>query len=432
MATINRRRKTAPVTHEGAPAARLTPEQELRRSVLACLLWEDTFYEEGEAIADRIARLVAAVPLETAAEIAIEARERQHIRHAPLLIVREMARRGGRIVGDTLARVIQRPDELTEFLAIYWREGRRPLSKQVKRGLALAFPKFDAYQLAKYDRPKAVRLRDVLFLCHAKPRDEEQAAVWRQLVEGTLPPADTWEVALSRGDDPYETWTRLLVERKLGGLALLRNLRNMLAAGVDLDLIRQAIEEHQFERVLPFRFIAAARYAPKLEPVLEAAMFRALQGVPRLPGKTVLVIDHSGSMNVPLSSRSELRRFDAATGLAILLREICEELDMIAFSSDAALVPPRHGFALADAIEKATGWGGTLTEKAKRLADSLGYDRIIIVTDEQSHQALSAPQGKGYVINVAPYQNGVGYGPWVHIDGWSEAVVRWIAEYERL
>lgn len=206
----------------------------------------------------------------------------------------------------------------------------------------------------------------------------------------------------------------------------------MLAAGVDLDLIRQAIEEHRFERVLPFRFIAAARYAPKLEPVLEAAMFRALQGVPRLPGKTVLVIDHSGSMSVPLSSQSELRCFDAATGLAILLREICEELDVIAFSSHAALVPPRHGFALADAIEKATRWGGTLTEKAKRFADSLGYDRIIIVTDEQSHQALSAPQGKGYVINVAPYQNGVGYGPWVHIDGWSEAVVRWIAEYERL
>ena len=74
------------------------------------------------------------------------------------------------LVGETLARVIQRADELTEFLAIYWKDGRVPLSGQVKKGLAAAFGKFDAYQLAKYDRPGPVRLRDALFLARQASR----------------------------------------------------------------------------------------------------------------------------------------------------------------------------------------------------------------------------------------------------------------------
>jgi hypothetical protein len=71
-----------------------------------------------------------------------------------LLLVREMARHKSHraLVAETLARVIQRADELAEFVAIYWKDGRVPLSGQVKKGLAAAFPKFDEYQLAKYDR----------------------------------------------------------------------------------------------------------------------------------------------------------------------------------------------------------------------------------------------------------------------------------------
>ena len=100
-------------------------------------------------------------------------------------------------MAETLARVIQRADELSEFVAIYWKDGHVPLSAQVKKGLAAAFPKFDEYQLAKYDRGGPIKLRDVLFLCHAKPRDQAQADVWKQLVSGSLTTPDTWEVALS-------------------------------------------------------------------------------------------------------------------------------------------------------------------------------------------------------------------------------------------
>jgi len=151
MAKLNTHpNRTAPKTHEGATAKRISPEQELRRTVMACLLWERTFYESGVAVADRIRDLVSKVPNKVVSAIAIEAREQMHLRHVPLLLVREMARDGGKIVGDTIARVVQRPDELTELLAIYWKDGKVPLSAQVKRGLALAFRKFDEYQLAKW------------------------------------------------------------------------------------------------------------------------------------------------------------------------------------------------------------------------------------------------------------------------------------------
>ena len=139
-----------PRTHEGAPAAILTPEQSLRRSVLACMLWENEFYEEGIAIAGRIRELVPKVTAEKVAALALEARTTMKLRHAPLLLVREMARQATHrgLVAETLVRVIQRADELSEFVAVYWADGRRPLSAQVKKGLAAAFVRFDEYSLA--------------------------------------------------------------------------------------------------------------------------------------------------------------------------------------------------------------------------------------------------------------------------------------------
>jgi 60 kDa SS-A/Ro ribonucleoprotein len=54
-----------------------------------------------------------------------------------------------------------------------------------------------------------------------------------------------------------------------------------------------------------------------------------------------------------------------------------------------------------------------------------------VISDEQSHDRVVAPLGKGYMINVASYRNGVGYGKWIHIDGWSETVIYYIRELER-
>ena len=421
-----------PRTHEGAPARRMTDEQALRRSVLACLLWESQFYEDGVEIAGRIRELVPKVEAAKVAALAVEAREAMKLRHAPLYLVREMARHASHraLVSETLARVIQRADELAEFVAIYWAEGRAPLSGQVKKGLAAAFPKFDEYALAKYDRAGAVRLRDVLFLCHAKPRDAVQAELWKRLIDGALAAPDTWEVALSAGGNKRASWERLLSERKLGALALLRNLRNMKDAGVSEDLVLGGLAAMKTERVLPFRFIAAARYAPQWEEALEQTMFRSVESREKLAGRTVLLVDVSGSMTAALSGRSEMLRTDAAYGLAVLLREIAEQVSLYTFSDTLQRVPARRGFALRDALDRSQGHNSTQLGAALEKIDER-YDRIIVITDEQSHDRVPAPKGRGYVVNVASYRNGVGYGAWTHIDGWSESVVEYIRELER-
>jgi 60 kDa SS-A/Ro ribonucleoprotein len=424
-----------PRTHEGAPVKSVSPELQLRRSVLACMLWENEFYEDGVAVAERIAKLVPKVKPQTVAALAVEARNAMKLRHAPLLLVREMARHKEHraFVADTLARVVQRADELAEFVAIYWKDGKSPLAAQVKKGLARALGKFDEYQLAKYDRSGPVRLRDVLFLCHAKPRDAAQAALWKRLIESALETPDTWEVALSAGGDKRETWEGLLREGKLGALALLRNLHNMKQAGVDEALVGAALGEMNTARVLPFRFLAAARHVPQWEEPLERAMISSLAQAKKLPGRTVLLVDVSGSMGQPLARRSEMLRTDAAYGLAILLREVCERALVYTFSDHLAEIPPRRRFALRDAMEQSQPHNSTQLGKALA-AISEPYDRIIVITDEQAHDRVPAPRAIGYVVNVASAQHGVGYGPWTHIDGWSEAVVEYIraAESERV
>lgn len=438
MVTINKIARD--FTREGARAKRFTPEMELRRALMNCLLWEDQFYEDGVAIADRIKALVPKVEPARVAELAVAARETMKLRHAPLLVVREMARHAAHrgLVADTLARVIQRPDEMTELLAIYWADAlgpmqqrkRQPVSAQIKKGLARALTKFDAYQLAKYDRDGAVRIKDVLFLVHAKPKDAAQETVWKQLVDGELASPDTWEVSLSSGKDKRETFERLIAENKLGGLALLRNLRLMQKAEVPRRTIAAAIKAMRTDRILPYRFITAARYAPDFERQLKTAMLKSIKGYARLDGRTRLLIDVSGSMFTPLSAQSDMTRAEAACGLAILAREVCDEVEIFTFSNELVKLPPRRGFALRDAIISSQPHGGTYLGKAVTEIDRKG-DRLIVFTDEQSHDQVPAPKARGYMVNVASYRHGVGHGPWTRVDGFSEAVIAWIEASER-
>ena len=436
MARINQP-ATGSRTHAGAPAIKSNPLQALRRTVLACLLWEDGFYESGELVADRIARLVKEVYPPDVIELAMQARNHMKLRHVPLLLLREVCRapRGfNDRIGRALTAVIQRPDEITEFLAIYWKDGRVPLTRQIKKGLGNAFRKFDAYQLAKYNRDGAIKLRDALFMVHAKPANEAQAALWKQLVDGTLPAPDTWEVALSGGADKAETFERLIREGKLGYMALLKNLRNMADAGVSSKLIGDALQAGAAKaKALPFRYIAAARAVPAWEPMIDAAMMEAMGNMQRLPGRTFLLVDVSGSMDAALSAKSDLRRIDAACALAILLRGICEDIQVATFSMRLAGVPPRQGMALRDAIVQSQPHSSTyLGEALQAVNASATYDRIIVITDEQSHDAVGGPKAgtRGYMLNVATSENGVGFGHWTRITGFSEAVVQYIQQLE--
>jgi 60 kDa SS-A/Ro ribonucleoprotein len=498
----------------GGWAAPLTPEQELRRLVLANLLWEDNAYESGVSIAARICVLVPMVDAAAVADLAVEARERMMLRHVPLLLVREMSKHPTHkpFVAGALERVVQRADELAEFLALYWqaegrdrrreprvvagREKNAPLAKQVKVGLSRAFQKFDEYQLAKYDRSGPARLRDVLFLTHPEPRptlvegmpadagrvlpdgrlrhETGQGGLWQRLAQQQLTTPDTWEVQLSAGADKRATFERLIGEGKLGALALLRNLRGMTEAGVPAEVISGALEAADVSRVLPFQIYAAFRHAAQFREPLEALLLRSARNLPRLGGRTALVIDVSGSMATPLSAKSQLTRLQAAAALASIVAEICDEGHVYASGSATGLIEggatsenldgywgrPRRGggrsqsrpmagrlrgMRLATAVEEASLWaggGGIYTRKALEFVASqepAGLDRVVVLTDGQDCDTTA--EGRRipdiaplqYTINVAAHRNGVAYSPsWLQIDGWSDHVVRYLAELEAL
>ena len=446
MATLNRKIRYTETTHEGAPAVKIDALAQLERSVMSCLLWEKEFYEDGKSIGDRISLLVKQLcnggQVEDVANVAIQAKRDMRLRHVPLLLARELVRskEGRKQLAKVIPEVITRPDDITEILAMYFADNKpkNELSKsvrssaklpnQLKKYLAESFTRFDEYQLAKYNLTgKAVSLKDAIRLTHPKPSSPEQAELWRKLVKDELKTPDTWEVEISQSKDKQASWTRLIDEEKLGGLATLRNIRNMVQANVDPTLIRQAIKNINAGRLLPINFISAAKHNPQFEPMIEKKFLECFTGKEKIEGKTIILVDISGSMDYNLSDKGELTRIDVACSLAMIGAELFNDLRIFTFSNDIKEVSVRHGFALREAITNSQSHGGTnLGHAVKQMPKDV---RLIVITDEQSHDPVE--QRKGYMINVASNKNGVGYRQWVHVDGWSDRVLNYIVQYEK-
>jgi hypothetical protein len=443
----------------GTPVRAISAERQLERLTLAHMLFEDQFYVGAETNAQILARLTKNLPAELLADTALRARTAYKLRHVPLFLLREMARHG-KLKAEHLSQVIQRPDEIGEFIAMYWKDKKQPLSNQVKKGLAQAFDKFNEFQFSKWNKNSAaVKLRDALFLVHAKPKTPEQEALFQRIASDTLETADTWETNLSGGADKRSTFIRLMDENKLGALAFLRNLRNMVECGVPNLTLEAYAARVDASKVLPFRYVAAARVVPQLKPILEKMMFRGLATSKKLQGRTVLVVDTSGSMGQPVSSKSEISALDAACALAVLAREICEDVVIYATAgSDGARkhatmeIPGNlRGFALADYISgmevrRKIGSGGIFFAQAMEyIASQEGrknIDRVLVFTDEQdtsmygrdfnpSKARRLAPNQRNYVINVGTNKNGINSAEWESITGFSEAVIDYIQLVEQ-
>lgn len=434
---INRSSRQSPqYTHLGALSSALAPLQKLRRSVMACMLWEDSFYENGESVIDRIEKLCEKVDGQKIVDLAVEAHEKGFLRHVPLKLIVQSLHKQAKCA-DAIAQICSRPDQMTELLALYWQKGRCPIAKQLKKGLAKAFTQFDEYQLAKWNKDSKIKLRDVLFLCHAKPKDEAQSDLWKRLINDQLKIPDTWETKLSSGKGKKESFVELLEKGKMSKQAVLMNLKNMYEAEVPKKLVEKALMQKS-RPLLPFQFISAATACPQWEDLVDQAMIQAIEGKTPLLGFTVVFVDHSGSMNSPLAARSTMTRRDAAAALAILLREICEKFEFFSFSSALAQIPPRRGLALRDAIQcsqppSGTFLGGAL-ELWKKNRNSTAVDRVIVITDEQiadTIPVLDIP--KCYILNIASYQNGIkDNGKWHTISGFSPAVIDYIQEAEKI
>ncbi|GGU24136.1 TROVE domain-containing protein [Streptomyces lavendofoliae] len=463
-------------THQGGAGVLRDPRSELFLLAVANFVTQTTFYESGGERDDRFAGLVRELAVEDpewTAGLLGWLRGEGNMRTAALVGAAEYVHArleatatDGPANRQVVASVLQRADEPGELLGYWTSRYGRNVPKPVKRGIADAVRRlYTARALLKYDTDgKGYRFGDVLNLVHAapdpaRPRQGElfqYALDRRHHPETALPPAShrmltahralmglpvaerravvtgpdgaarlaeagmTWEALAGWLQGPLDAAAWEAVIPSMGTMALLRNLRNFDEAGVSdrvaADVAARISDPEAVgaSRQFPFRYLAAYQHAPSLRwsYPLEQALGHSLGHVPALPGRTLVLVDRSGSMWAPLSQRSRLNRADAAAvfGAALALR--AADADLVEFGTGHAPVPYRAGESVLKVLDRFHSMGGTNTTEAVR-AHYRGHDRVLIVTDEQaaySHYGDPAEQVPAhvpvYTWNLAGYRPG--------------------------
>jgi 60 kDa SS-A/Ro ribonucleoprotein len=413
------------VNHAGAEAFVLTPQLELYTAVATAAL-SDQFYEKATDKLERLRKLMAGNDAAFVAKLAVYVREQMYLRSVPMVLAVELAKvhSGDNLVSKLTNRVVQRADEIAEVLAYYALANQRievkqlnKLSKQLQKGLGDAFNKFDEYQFAKYNRDAAVKLKDALFIVHPKAKDEAQQLLFNKIVNNELQAPYTWEVELSAvGQQKFDSvelkkaavrakWEELIYSNKLGYMAMLRNLRNILEAEVSkeaLDKVCGYIGNENAvanSKQLPFRFLSAYRELKELKngrvsKVLEALETAVLHTAANLAGygedtKVVIAADVSGSMQQPISAKSKVQNFDIGVMLAMLLQNRCGHVitGMFGDTWKVINVPKKNILASVMEFHRREGEVGYSTNGHLVVKDLLQrnkvVDKIMLFTDCQ-------------------------------------------------
>lgn len=477
---ITSERSSSGSTHEGGTGYARDVKSELFLLAVANMVGENAFYESAEKRDTRYAELIQKATIadpDWTARFLRWLRNEANMRTASLVGAAEFAKARKDAGLDGMSRqvidsVMQRADEPGEMLAYWTSIHGKNVPKPVKRGLADAAARlYNERSFLKWDSDaRGFRFADVLELGHPKPKDATQDALFEHVLDsrfnpdreipaelGTLavraelmswgvkkrhdlfhrPAAAptvlrnagmTWEALAGwlQGPLTKEAWEAVIPS--MGYMALLRNLRNFDEAGVSDDVAGEVVarladpEQVAKSRQLPMRFLSAYRAAPSLRWAypLEQAMTHSLSNIPELGGRTLVLVDTSGSMNSGFSKDGTLMRWDAATLFGISLAARCAHADVVSFSNGyfggdgTKVFPSQKGESVLRAVErwKANGFfigGGTDTSGAiQRHFRSGFHDRVVILTDEQ---AAYGDVGRAIPASVPLYTwNLAGYG----------------------
>ena len=470
--------------YEGAKAYAMTPEMELYTAVVTCAL-SDTYYESGNERLQRISELIKQVDPVFVAKLAVYARTQMNLRSIPLFLIVELAgiHNGDSLVKRTIEKTVLRADEIMELLMCYQLSNAEykatkklnRLSRQVQEGLKSAFNRFDEYQFAKYNRSNLeVKLKDALFLVHPKANSPEQQAIFDKIVAGTLQTPYTWETQLSElGQKHFSTkeekeaalgslWEELIDSGKLGYMALLRNLRNILQAKVSRTHIEKVAsiisdpEKVAKSKQMPFRFLSAYKELMGVKSSYASLMLSALENAAKasvvnlngfgIDTDVLVAADVSGSMFHNVSAKSSVMLYDIGILLSMLLKSKCKSVVSGMFGNTWKVLNLPADNILANTIEMKrregeVGYstnGHTVIEYL--LENDIKMDKVMIFTDLQMWDSgfhrlhiekswdeyrKKYPEAKLYLFDL----NGYGQTPIrqteknVHlIAGWSEKI----------
>ncbi|WP_136666523.1 TROVE domain-containing protein [Flavobacterium sp. H122] len=457
-----KREKNVVTNYEGAKAYSLTPEMELYSAVVTSGL-NDVTYEKGSDRLKRIQNLIQKCDPEFTAKLAVYVRNEMYMRSVPMVLTVELAKinSGNGLVNKTVQKVIQRADEITELLAYYQVANNRTetkklnrLSKQIQKGLSESFNRFDEYQFAKYNRQGEVKLRDALFLVHPKAKDEAQQVIFNKIADNNLAVPYTWETELSQvGQRSFKNdaekkqafkkkWEELIDSNRVGYMAMMRNLRNIIEAEVSFQHIEKVCQHLSNanavanSKQLPFRFLAAyreikalkSRYTATILDALEDAVMYSAQNIKGFDGNTSVVIacDVSGSMQQPISKKSKILLYDIGLMLGMLMQSRCKNVISGMFGDKWKVINMSKRNVLANVQEfyRREGEVGYSTNGYLVIEDLIKrkeiVDKVMLFTDVQMWNSNStahsfenswnrykaiAPNAKLYLFDLAGHGN---------------------------
>ena len=460
MAKFNAKSTIKTVNHEGHAAYAMQDKTRLITQVLTSFFDEKKFYQSNDRPMLETLRSVIRNDPQFVSNLAVFARREFGLRSVSHVLTCFLAAvpEGKPYARRTVRGVTLRGDDATEILAFYLNTFGKPIPNSLRKGLLDVIATFDAYTLAKYKGTgNDVKMRDLFRICRPHPETEEQSVLWKQVVDNTLPTPLTWETELSANGNTKESWEKLIASGRLPYMALLRNLRNIVSANPsnlpdalsrlsDPEAVRKS-------RQFPFRFLSAYRSLPasagkKVFDALEAAASASVANLPRLPGRTVIAMDVSGSMSMPVSKNSEVCCCEIGMMLGLIANRICDDAVFYTFNYDlrSPTVPSSAGLLYA-CVHEANAFGGTDMSLpfCEMIQKKIHADRIIVISDNECNRGNRTIQSYANT-----YRKTVNAGLWVHaidllgygtkqftgpktniIAGWSEKVFDFILLAER-
>lgn len=394
---------------------------DLAVKTLTSFVGEDKYYGDNTGDLKTLAERLAAKDPQFVASLAVMARRDYHMRTVGQLLAAVLAHeaKGSGVARKTVDNVVERPDDTAGVISAYIGMYGKPVAHSVLRGVKDALERMKPYSLAKYQlKGRDVELKDVVRMTH--PHNPVLDSTFKALLDGSLKAPETWETELSANGNTKETWEKLIAGGKVGYMAALRNLRNMLAAQPDnLDKVLSLLADPaqvESSKQLPFRFLSAWKSvkdvaSSRVLDTLNEAFMASLANLPTLKGRTAVLIDNSGSMTFPLSRKGTVTCYDTAITLGIALAQKAEDTVAVRFNDEAKLMPISHGNPLSQYVECDTGCTDMDVAFQFLIDKGVDVDRIIVLSDDEVNY------NKGCVQVLADeYRRTVGHRVVVH--GW--------------
>lgn len=449
------------VNKSGHTAYKMADKSKLVTQILTSFFNENKFYGDNSDEMQETIKSVIATDPEFVSKLAVYARRVFNMRSVSHVLTAYLAHEpsGKPFVRNTIKGIALRGDDITELLSFYLVTFGKPIPNSLRKGINDVFETFDEYTLAKYKgEGKAVKMRDVIMLCHPAPRNDEQSALWKRCLENNLETPITWETQLSANGNNAETWEKLIDSGKVGYMALLRNLRNIINANpVNLEKVYKTIEDPERVRKskqLPFRFLSAYKSIMDIAgsrafDALENAVDASIENLPKIKGTTFIAIDVSGSMLSCISQKSNVLCCDIALMLGLIANRICENALVYGFnhSIHKFSIPSRAGIIYSTINTDIPGGGTNMSLPFElMIRDKIKADRIIILSDNECNSGNSYYSKKTVNTLASEYRRVSGNDLWVHavdlqgygtqqftgaktnlIAGWSEKIFEFIA-----